>query len=185
MIRHSKPPLVARRTPTVARHRRTDTIVLALALGILVLGVWLGRPQSRDPVGRDAPELLLPIVANGDGEVALRADPEQVTVLQFFASWCGQCRQSLPRLEASQVVKQVRFLSVSVDDNPALGAAAARSWGLERPVLHDRDGVLSRFFQVSVLPTTAILDADGRVAAVFLGRFTEADLGAALARARD
>lgn len=169
----------------MARRRRTDTIVLALALGILVVGVWLGRPQSRDPVGREAPEVLLPLVANGEGEVALRAEPEQLTVLQFFASWCGQCRQSLPRLERSQVVHQVRFFSVSVDGNPGVGAAAAHSWGLQRPVVHDRDGVLSRFFQVSVLPTTAIIDAHGRVAELFQGRLTEGELSAALARARE
>ena len=73
--------------------------------------IMLDPPQS-------APEWTLPAIQNSDGDLSMSDFRGQITYLDFWASWCGPCRLSLPAL--NQLKDQfkdrpVQFLAVSID----------------------------------------------------------------------
>jgi thiol-disulfide isomerase/thioredoxin len=103
-----------------------------------------------------------------------------VTVVNFWASWCGPCRAETPNLES--VVKQtaasgVRFVGVNVKDSRAAAASFMREKGVTYPSLYDDDGSLAARWPIAVgLPSTVVLDRQGRIAARFTAAVDSAQL---------
>ena len=103
-----------------------------------------------------------------------------VTVVNFWASWCGPCRAETPNLET--VAKQtatggVRFIGVNVKDSKAAAASFMRDKGVTYPSLYDDDGSLAAAWPIAVgLPSTVVLDRQGRIAARFTAAVTAGDL---------
>ena len=97
----------------------------------------------------------------------------QVVVLNFWASWCPPCRDEASELEAAyQATKGDGVVFVGVDGRDTRDAARSfiDGHGLTYPSLFDPAGKLAMSFREvppSVLPSTLILDRDGRIAAVF------------------
>jgi thiol-disulfide isomerase/thioredoxin len=118
--------------------------------------------------GTDAPSLRLTSL---DGEtVDLATLRGRVVVLNFFATWCPPCRAEIPDLSRFQREHpEVVVVGVATEsgDAAALRAFAAERAIAYRVVLGD-DGVLGRY-GVSVLPTTYVLDREGRVGPSFVG----------------
>jgi thiol-disulfide isomerase/thioredoxin len=94
----------------------------------------------------------------------------KITVLDFWATWCGPCRQSLPNLEkVYQHYKdneKIAFLAVSVDqpqtENKVLGDTFSQL-GVHVPIVRDQEQSMGRLFRVPGIPTTFIVDAQGVV----------------------
>ena len=86
-----------------------------------------------------------------------------VTVIDFAASWCPPCIQSLPRLErlASQY-PEVRFLVVSVDKKKSGRDFLVDELGLELPVLWDREYQIAEHYRPESMPSTVVVDAAGK-----------------------
>jgi thiol-disulfide isomerase/thioredoxin len=111
-----------------------------------------------------------------DGDTVDSADLDGVVVLNFWYAGCPPCRVEAPDLE--QVFQdygdQVTFLGVNVRDSAATASSFEREFGISYDSILDVStrGVLSAFAgQVppSAVPTTLVLDADGRVAARISG----------------
>lgn len=143
----------------------------ALALGIMaaVLVGWR-LFQPADPTGSDAPAISLPMPGGAQWELA--AQEADVVVVNFWATWCGPCREEIPELSAfAQKHPEIAFVGVSVDDamdTEALGKAARRL-GVRYPVAHDRSGAVARAWGVASYPTTFVLDAHRHVVARRIG----------------
>jgi thiol-disulfide isomerase/thioredoxin len=103
-----------------------------------------------------------------------------VTVVNFWASWCAPCRAETPNLES--VAKQtqatgVRFVGVNVKDSRSAAASFLRDKGVTYPSLYDDDGSLAASWPVPVtLPSTVVLDRQGRIAARFRAAVSSTDL---------
>jgi cytochrome c biogenesis protein CcmG, thiol:disulfide interchange protein DsbE len=98
----------------------------------------------------------------------------RVMVIDFWASWCGSCAQTMPALESLWRAKRADGLMVvglSVDEEPEQALEGAYRFGVTFPVVHDRGQQLQGAFGVSQVPTTFVLDASGRVR--FVGRDPE------------
>jgi thiol-disulfide isomerase/thioredoxin len=103
-----------------------------------------------------------------------------VTVVNFWASWCGPCRAETPNLES--VAKQtaasgVRFVGVNVKDSKAAAASFIRDKGVTYPSLFDDDGSMAARWPIAVgLPSTVVLDRQGRIAARFTAAIDQSQL---------
>jgi thiol-disulfide isomerase/thioredoxin len=149
-------------------------IVAVAAAGLVVQAVWLVRyVDSMRPVlaGDPAPAFSLPrIEAKGARGplVALEASRGKVVVLDFWATWCGPCLASLPRLDAFQRQHpEVVVLTINLDD-----PAGARALFDERRfslTLLAADQDITTRYNVSAIPHTVLIDRQGLVRAVHRG----------------
>ena len=95
-------------------------------------------------------------------------------VLDFWATWCRPCEHSLPAAQALHVrlrERGVSVIGVSIDGprNWARVRPFSAKLGLTFPIVIDEDGALARRFQITGVPTTVLIAADGRVARVHSG----------------
>lgn len=106
----------------------------------------------------------------------------RVVVLNFWASWCPPCLREMPSMERLRVKMTQRPLTIvaldSAETQQEVEAYLARM-RLGFPILLDEDGSNTRRWKVFALPTTFLLDAEGRIRYVLTGP-TEWDEGEAL-----
>ena len=126
----------------------------------------------------------------GDGE---RLDSEelvgQVVVLNFWGSWCAPCRVETP--EFSEVAADladdgVQFVGVNVKEpSEQFALAFVERFAIGFPSFYDPRGEIAlafRDYPANAIPSTIILDPEGRVAAVYTGAVTQDDLRRVLDR---
>ncbi len=111
-----------------------------------------------------APQFTLP--AKAGGEVSLAQYKGQVVMINFWASWCGPCRQEMPLLEdIYKKYNKLGFTLIGVNVEP--DSKAADEWLKQTPVtfpvLYDKASKVSEAFSVAGMPTTVIIDRKGNV----------------------
>ena len=91
----------------------------------------------------------------------------KVVLLNLWATWCGPCRFEIPELQTIHnryAAKNFEVIGVSVDES---GAESVRDFVKEHemtyPVVLDAEGKLANVFQTSVLPTSVVIDRNGRI----------------------
>ena len=88
----------------------------------------------------------------------------KVVLLNFWATWCGPCKEEMPSLARLQLQfdpGRVRVVTVTTDLYPQGIKQFLDHLGINLPVLFDEDQELSRLFMVRGLPTTVLIDQDG------------------------
>jgi peroxiredoxin len=125
----------------------------------------------------------------GGGEWTSDALAGQIAVLNFWGSWCPPCRVETP--EFQEVHAEVRdrgvaFLGLNVKEpDEQFAQAFVDSKGIEFPSLYDPAGEVAlafRDYPATAIPSTIVLDRDGRVAAVYTGAVAQDDLRAVIDR---
>ena len=99
----------------------------------------------------------------------------RVVMVNFWATWCGPCRQEMPQLDRLyQKYKSSGFvlLGVNVDDDTRKAADVASKLGVSFPVLLDTDKAVSKLYDLSTMPSTVLIDRDGKVRYVHRGYLT-------------
>ena len=96
----------------------------------------------------------------------------RVVMVNFWATWCGPCRQEMPHL--NRLYEKYRasgfvLLGVNVDDDTRKAADVAGKLGVKFPVLLDTDKKVSRLYDLSTMPSTVLIDRDGKVRYVHRG----------------
>ncbi|QMV19228.1 redoxin domain-containing protein [Granulicella sp. 5B5] len=105
-----------------------------------------------------------------------------ITVISFWATWCGPCKEELPRLSAlSQhyTDKGIRFIAISADDSKdrAKIEQYIKGQGITLEVWTGADlGTLDHLHLGNVLPATLILDKDGTPIGRIMGEAQDADI---------
>ena len=119
----------------------------------------------------------------GGGDWSSDALDGQVAVLNFWGSWCAPCRVETP--EFQEVYAEVRdegvaFLGLNVKEpDEQFGQAFVDTQGIEFPSLYDPAGEVAlafRDYPANAIPSTIVLDREGRVAAVYTGEVSQEDL---------
>lgn len=109
----------------------------------------------------------------------------RVTVVNVWASWCSPCRSEIPTLiDLSKKYSQVTFLGVLTRDMPPAAEAFARRFAIPYPTLID-DSILLGFrdsLPANAIPSTAVIDKNGKVAGRILGEVTVASLSKLIER---
>ena len=109
----------------------------------------------------------------------------KVVMLNFWATWCGPCRQEMPRLEALHRELSARGLVLLGVNGES--EQSARNFvegnGYTFPTLVDSGNHVAGQFRVTAIPTAVVIDREGRVASYLVGLHSEKTLRDALARA--
>jgi len=119
-----------------------------------------------------------------DGSTYSLADHRgEVVVMNVWASWCAPCRAEAPTLAevSTQLApKGVSFVGIDTRDSTATAQSFVQKFGLSYPSIVDPDGQVQLLFGDSLppqaIPSTVVIDRDGRVAARALGRVDAATL---------
>jgi len=112
-----------------------------------------------------APTFSLP--ARGGQTINLAQYKGQVVLLNFWATWCGPCRQEMPLLEGiHKKYSKLGFTVLGVNVEP--DSKAAEAWLSKQPpvtfpILFDTDSKVSELYRVNSMPSTAIIDKKGQV----------------------
>lgn len=150
-------------------------VVLAAGFHFFVAPRLAG--QSSEP----APRLTLPTLDGG--RFALAVQRGRVEFLDFWASWCEPCQQSLPLVERyARAHPDVDVVAIDVGEDAATAGAFARTHGLSKVAL-DPDETAAHAYGVNVFPTMIVVDPAGQTRARWVG-FNPA-IEAAMAAARE
>ncbi|HEX6996802.1 MAG TPA: TlpA disulfide reductase family protein [Gammaproteobacteria bacterium] len=130
-----------------------------IALIATALAAW---PAVAGELSGPAPDFTL---QSRTGETVSLGDLKgDVVMINFWATWCGPCREEMPHLEALyQRYKDLGFtlLGVNVEDD----RAGAEKWLAERPVsfpiLFDPKNEVSKLYEVVAMPSTVMIGRDG------------------------
>ena len=160
-----------------------------LAAAIAIAVCCASAAQAIEP-GKVAPEIALD---GASGRVSLAALKGKVVYVDFWASWCGPCRQSFPWMNALQARYGARGLQV-VGVNVDAKRADADKFLAEVPATFaigfDAQGDTPRRYAIKGMPTSVLVGADGKVIQVHNGfrdedrQALEAAIDSALAAAR-
>jgi len=147
---------------------------LALSMGVAIFLViqWL-QPKPKLP--EIAPNFEVKTV---DGEsISLNGLRGKTVVLNFWATWCGPCKQEAPAFNRfHKKHPDVPVIGLAVDSGSASKVKrTAQQWGIAYAVaLADID--LQRTYDISTLPTTVIVEPDGKVGDIHVGVMSERQL---------
>jgi len=132
---------------------------------LLLFGAFGASAQELRPWPRvAAPALELP-GADG-GEYRLSAYRGKVVLVNFWASWCGPCREEMPSIEALRRSLQgdpFVILAINVGESTRAARRFANTVGLGAALLLDHDGSAARAWGARALPSTFIVGPDGTI----------------------
>jgi len=139
-------------------------LALMLSLGAATLAP-AAVPQTA------APDFTLRTM---DGKnLRLQEQRGRVVMINFWATWCAPCRQEMPHL--AKLYDKYRgsgfeLLAVNVDEEQAKAMGLAQKLNLKFPVLFDGEKKqVSGLYDLKAMPSTVIIDRDGRVRYVHRG----------------
>ncbi|HSJ05833.1 MAG TPA: redoxin domain-containing protein [Longimicrobiales bacterium] len=153
-------------------------------LGLLAYGMTLDPRDIPSPLpGREAPEFALPVLDAPD-TVRLADLRGEVVVLNFWASWCMECRYEHSDLSLAATMYEprgVRFFGVLYNDTPANGRAWIREMGGQTyPALMDAGSRTAVSYGLYGVPETFIIDQNGVVVHKQIGPITLSRLASLL-----
>ncbi len=141
------------------------------AIVALLLSVFAATSLASSGLeGQTAPDFAL---KSSTGEnMRLSEYRGDVVMINFWATWCGPCRQEMPLLdELYQRYSRVGFnlLGVNIDDDSRRAMQMIEELGVDFPVLFDATKQVSELYDVDAMPVTVIIDREGTVRYVHQG----------------
>lgn len=160
----------------------TTRVRKAILPAVMAAALWCGTGGAAstafiDPpgIGDAAPEAA-GIVVNGPEGSRVTALAGRVRVVEFWASWCGPCIESIPRLEALRhevhkagFAEQFEVLGVGLDQRLEDARRFLHVRPVSYPVVVDTIGIASRNYGVWRLPATFLVDRSGHIRQIYSG----------------
>jgi peroxiredoxin len=154
---------------------------LAYGLGILLVALMLYLslfsnsqyvPEGLGK-GKEAPDFRLKTIEGR--EVSLSDYRGKVVLINFWATWCPPCREEMPlfqRVYEKYKDRGFEILAISTDDYVEPVKKFVKEYKLSFPILYDDKNVVG-LYEVQGLPTSFLIDRDGKIVKVRLGKYKE------------
>jgi thiol-disulfide isomerase/thioredoxin len=123
-----------------------------------------GEGGGGTEVGKPAPDLALDTL-NGKGKISNASLQGKVVIVDFWATWCGPCKQSFPKLEelSKKYAGKLEIVGVSCDEEKDGVADWAKLQGATFAIAWDEGHKIAPRWNVKTMPTSFILDSSGNV----------------------
>ena len=141
--------------------KKTSAFPVVALLAALAAFAW---PASATDGAAPAPPFTL--ASRAGGEVSLADLKGQVVMINFWASWCGPCRKEFPALDqiyAKYKPMGFTLVAINVESEKADAEKFLATTPASFPILFDPDNKVSGSYGVSAMPTTVLVDRQGRV----------------------
>lgn len=134
---------------------------VVITVGLLGLCIL---PASAKTISGKAPEFTLK--SRSGHNLRLSDYRGQVLLINFWASWCGPCRQEMPLLE--NLYKRYNklgftIMGVNVDTDSTKANNYLKDMSVTFPVVYDTTNAVSKSYNVNAMPTTVIVDRNGNM----------------------
>lgn len=144
-------------------------------LSCLMLASLLSMPAYAIKIGQQVPEAA-GVVLQGPEGIKLSALKGKVVVVDFWASWCGPCIETMPKIDAIHARmrdqgygERFEVLSVSIDQEVDLARRFLAANPVKYPVVVDPIGFATRNFNLWRLPATFIIKPSGEIDQIYYG----------------
>ena len=139
-------------------------------IAVIAAALAIGLPALAGPSGAPAPQFTLS--ARSGRDVSLTQYHGQVVMINFWASWCGPCRQEMPLLESIyKKYNKLGFTLLGVNVEP--DSQAADDWlkatPVTFPILYDKESKVRKLYDVAGMPSTVIIDRSGKLRVLHQG----------------
>ncbi len=129
--------------------------LVALMIGFSAYGKEMNKP---------APDFTLKSMSGENVKLSeLRGN---VVMINFWASWCGPCRQEMPLLDKFyDKYKDLGFvlLGVNVEEDSSKAAGYLKEVPVSFPILYDNTNKVSKMYDVDAMPSTVLVDREGNL----------------------
>lgn len=168
--------------PSTASSRRFFVAIWVVIIALLALIAWglFNNSQERPIVGAAAPDFEIQFF---DGYAWVEASDDthlqdmrgRPVVLNFWASWCTECHIEAELLEqlSREYGDDVLFLGIAYVDTPTKALAYLQQYDITYPNAPDLQGRISNKYEITGVPETFIIGADGTIADVIIGPINE------------
>ncbi|MGQ0835813.1 MAG: TlpA disulfide reductase family protein [Gammaproteobacteria bacterium] len=145
---------------------------IAKSLRVIVASLIVALPALAAS-GSSGPAPAFKLAARGGKQIGLSDFKGQVVMLNFWATWCGPCRQEMPLLESiHKKYSKMGFTLIGVNVEP--DSKAAEAWLRKQPpvtfpIVYDTDSKVSKLYKVAGMPSSVIVDRKGNVRVLHKG----------------
>jgi peroxiredoxin len=171
MLQHNQAVCSPARPAALAQSRLVTRSHLAAflaaafsALLLIVVVAPVADSSTTQLIGQPAPDFALRSLDNEN--LRLSEHLGEVVVINFWATWCGPCRQEMPLLDGVYGKYRLAGLvlfSVNIDDTQDRAIEMARTLKVSYPVLFDTRKEVARAYQIGTMPVTVLIDREGVV----------------------
>ena len=160
------------------------SIRFLVATALIAMPMLAGAQESGITIGSDAPGAAVETL---DGKPIDLADyvKKGPTLLQFWATWCSNCKALEPRMNAAMTkyAGKVRFVAVAVSVNQSVDRIKAYrdKYQMHHDIVYDRKGYAADAYEVAATSYIVVVDGKGKV--VYTGLGADQDIDAAVAKA--
>jgi thiol-disulfide isomerase/thioredoxin len=155
-----------------------------LMIALVVAPVAAGAQESGIAVGSDAPGAAVETLDGKPIDLAeyVKKGP---TLLQFWATWCSNCKALEPRIDAAirKYDGKMKFVAVAVSVNQSVDRIKAYrdKYQMKHDIVYDRKGYAADAYEVAATSYIVVVDGKGKV--VYTGLGSDQDIDAAVAKA--
>lgn len=175
--------------------RWRGTLLLLAALAVVVVGGLIAYsaltqnaapPESGQSGGTAQPEqpaFAFTVYDEAENAVALESLRGKPVVVNFWATWCGYCKQEMPHFQTAfdEHGADIEFMFINTNESPQVANAYLEQVGYTFPVYYDFDASASAAAGIRGLPTTLFIDSRGEIVSSKVGMMDEAALEQSIA----
>ncbi len=142
---------------------------LSVLFSLVLMSITFSSVQAAS-IDKPAPDFTLKSLSGKN--IKLSEQAGNVVMLNFWASWCGPCRKEMPLMDdLYKKYKKLGFviLGVNVEQELKLAKSFLADTPVDFPILFDASNQVSKAYDVIAMPTTVMIDRNGKVRYIHKG----------------